>query len=533
MERRSFIAGASAAAILAPNFAANVELPADPFTLGVASGDPTDSGFVLWTRLAPDPLHGGGMPDEVVMVDFEIAVDRNMNAIVRTGQVAAVPEYAHSVHLVVSGLESNQHYWYRFSTGGFSTEPARARTLPGQTDALRTLRLGHLSCQNYVAGQYVAFDDMVGFDLDYVVHLGDYIYETHARNQERSSPIGYDEPITLEQYRNTYGLYKSDPRLQRAHAHCPWLMTWDDHELENGYHGDSPSPADASTSTPEEFIQRKADAYQAWWEHTPVAFPPPVDSNLAVHRSFALGGLAQIHLLDTRQYRTPNPCDFPTFFGPRCDNSFAPETTMLGFDQEAWLDQQLQASTQPWQIIGSPNLIQQWRFQPTNCAWAADNPEAAAVVGIDETNCDVVRLDRFLHEAWDGYPNARARMLESGASALGTAIYLSGGIHSGWVSTMKADFENDDSEVVGVEFVGPSTTSNPQLDQFSPNIIENNEHVKWSSERGVGWTLHVLSASRLITMFRTTTFPATEQSKLETSSGWLTRAGNPVPKQFR
>ena len=124
-------------------------------------------------------------------------------------------------------------------------------------------------------------------------------------------------------------------------------------------------------------------------------------------------------------------------------------------------------------------------------------------------------------------------MLESGASALGTAIYLSGGIHSGWVSTMKADFENDDSEVVGVEFVGPSTTSNPQLDQFSPNIIENNEHVKWSSERGVGWTLHVLSASRLITMFRTTTFPATEQSKLETSSGWLTRAGNPVPKQFR
>ena len=175
MERRSFIAGASAAAILAPNFAANVELPADPFTLGVASGDPTDSGFVLWTRLAPDPLHGGGMPDEVVMVDFEIAVDRNMNAIVRTGQVAAVPEYAHSVHLVVSGLESNQHYWYRFSTGGFSTEPARARTLPSQTDALRTLRLGHLSCQNYVAGQYVAFDDMVGFDLDYVVHLGDYI----------------------------------------------------------------------------------------------------------------------------------------------------------------------------------------------------------------------------------------------------------------------------------------------------------------------------------------------------------------------
>ena len=426
MERRNFIAGASVSVLLPRALAADGTVGVDPFTLGVASGDPTDHGFVLWTRLAPDPLNGGGMPDEPAMVDYEIATDPGMNNIVRTGQITAVPEHAHSVHLIVENLQSNTPYWYRFSAGGFVSGVGRARTLPGRADRVNTIRLGHLSCQNYVAGEYVAFDDMVRFNLDFVVHLGDYIYETHVRNQERPSPIGYEEPITLGEYRNTYGMYKSDARLKKAHAHCPWLMTWDDHEVENGYHGDTPSPPDASTETPEEFLQRKADAYQAWWEHAPVALAPPNDGDLPVHRSFSLGSIADIHLLDTRQYRTPNPCGFDSFFGPRCVASFDPDTTMLGFEQEKWLDQQLANSRAPWQIIGSPNVIQQWRFGPTTCNWVANNPEWAALVGIDEENCDTVQLDMFLHEAWDGFPAARARMLDSSAAARGTSVYLSG-----------------------------------------------------------------------------------------------------------
>lgn len=472
------------------------------------------------------------MPSRPVLVEYEIATDRAMGNVVQTGQVLAQTDHAHSVHLTVEDLRSNTHYWYRFSAGSFSTEPARARTLPSRSDDVETMRLGHLSCQNYVAGQFMALDDMVRFDLDLVVHLGDYIYETHLRDRERSSIIGYDEPITLDEYRNTYAMYKSDERLQKAHAHCPWLMTWDDHELENGYAGDTPSALDVSTATPEEFRKRKADAYKAWWEHTPTALPAPENEDLVVHRSFALGDLADIYLLDTRQYRTPNPCEYDTFFGPRCEASFTSETTMLGGDQERWLDAQLQASSSPWQIIGSPNVVQQWRFGPTTCNWVAANPEVAAAAGLDASNCDTVQLDLFLHEAWDGYPAARARMLSSGASAPGTCVYLSGGIHSGWVSTLKADFEDDSSAVVGVEFVGPATTSNPQVDQFSDNIIANNEHVKWSAERGIGWTYHVLSASRLVTIFRTTTFPATEQSQLERASGWVTSAGNPTPRRW-
>jgi alkaline phosphatase D len=255
------LAGAlSGRALATPPFAGN------PFALGVASGDPLPDGVVLWTRLAPDPLvPGGGMKPEPYGVRFELALDEGFRRIVRRGAVEAIPDEAHSVRAEVDGLRPAHEYFYRFKFGREVSPVGRTRTAPEHGATVNSLRFAFVSCQNFPAGYFTAYADVASDDaIDAVVHLGDYIYEGPASDVRPHAPLR--EIFSLDDYRIRHGQYKTDLDLQAAHAAHPWLVTWDDHEVDNNYAGDESDP----DSPPEEFIARRAAAYRAYWEHMPL-----------------------------------------------------------------------------------------------------------------------------------------------------------------------------------------------------------------------------------------------------------------------
>ena len=222
LDRRGFlqVSGAFGLAGLAarPNLgiARTRSFARDPFSLGVASGDPNSNGFVLWTRLAPDPLNGGGMKPEPVNVGWEVATDESMRKIVQRGETHATADWGHSVHVEVSGLEPNRPYWYRFTTGDAVSPVGRGLTAPKMDAAFDKLRFSFASCQHYETGFYHAYRDMIAQEQDLIIHLGDYIYEGAAATGKVRAHIG-PEINSLDEYRNRYALYKSDEDLKAAH----------------------------------------------------------------------------------------------------------------------------------------------------------------------------------------------------------------------------------------------------------------------------------------------------------------------------
>jgi phosphodiesterase/alkaline phosphatase D-like protein len=269
-----------------------------PFGLGVASGYPTATGVVLWTRLV------GAASLTPTSVTWEVAGDESMRTIVRRGEASAEPEWAHSVHVEAQGLEPDRWYWYRFSAGDAQSPIGRTRTAPVASAQPARLRFGFASCQHYEQGYFNAYRHMVADDPDLMVFLGDYIYESHwGRDLVRShaSP----EPYTLDDYRARYALYKSDPDLQAAHAACPWLMTWDDHEVDNDYADDRPEDGMEKA----QFLERRAAAYRAYYEHMPLPDRMrPKGPDMRIYTTLDWGTLTRFYALDDRQYRSWHAC---------------------------------------------------------------------------------------------------------------------------------------------------------------------------------------------------------------------------------
>ena len=318
---------------------ADVRFTADPFTLGVASGYPSPNDVVLWTRLAPTPLApGGGMPSEVVAVDWEVAADPQFRQIARSGRAYAEPDWAHSVHVEPGGLEAGRPYWYRFTAGGVRSAVGRTATAPARGTTLERLRVAVASCQQYEHGYYTAYGAMVADEPELILHLGDYIYELswgELKVRSHNAP----ECHSLEDYRARYALYKSDPQLKAAHAACPWLLTWDDHEVDNDYAADVSEEDDVS----EWFLARRAAAYRACYEHQPLPRRAlPYGPYLRIHSQRAFGDLVNVLMLDDRQYRSPQACPKPGRRGGNrvsdCAELVTGTRTKLGAQQEAWLD---------------------------------------------------------------------------------------------------------------------------------------------------------------------------------------------------
>ncbi|MEO8256183.1 MAG: alkaline phosphatase D family protein [Acidobacteriota bacterium] len=433
LSRRSFLAGGMALGAVRSGLAqtARPRFQTSPFTLGVASGDPAPDGAVLWTRLAPDPLTGGGMPPAAVDVAWEVARDDRMRQIVRRGTAVARHELAHSVHVEVDGLQENRPYWYRFHAGGVASPIGRTRTLPSAGAAVDRLRFAFASCQHFEFGYFTAYDHLAAEDLDLVFHLGDYIYEG-SRRPDPEIPRQHLDPeaATLDQYRRRYAQYRLDPALQAAHAACPWVVTWDDHEVENNYAG-----ALSSRVVPAgQFLDRRAAAYQAYYEHMPLrrtALPDGPSARL--YRRFAYGSLGTFFVLDTRQYRTDQPCG--DGLAAPCGEMFDPAATMMGAPQRAWLLEGLDRSRARWNII----------------------PQQVMMAGVDFSR-DAGR--RLSMDHWSGYQVERTRFLQFLADRRpGNPVVLTGDVHNHWVNDLKVDFDDPKSPIVGTEFVGTSISS--------------------------------------------------------------------------
>src|SRR5438874_2195640 len=337
----------------------------DPFTLGVASGDPLPAAAGLRTRPAPDPLTGGGMGTAPVDVEWLVARDETMKDVVRSGASAAAPDLAHSVHVEVAGLEPDRVYWYRFRAGGAESPVGRTRTAPAAGTMPQALRFAFASCQNYAQGYYTAHANLAREDLDAVLFLGDYIYEGTARGDIVRDYRKRGWSFTLADYRDRYAQYKTDRDLQAAHAAFPWIVTWDDHEVENNYAGgiNKEDPRNKAA------LAERAAGYQAFYEHMPVRTPRPQGSDLKLYRSLSYGGLATFFVLDTRQYRSPEvplcrePEQTPSGY---CPASLDPARTMLGADQRGWLLDGLRDSTAPWNFVAQSVRYAQQDASPEN-----------------------------------------------------------------------------------------------------------------------------------------------------------------------
>ena len=476
-DRRHFLIAATTA-LAAPRLWARPSFAADPFTLGVASGAPLPDGVVLWTRLAPDPLHGGGLPPEAIEVRWEVARDEGFRDIVLAGKSMAVPQHAHSLHVEVSGLGPARWYWYRFMAGNAVSATGRTRTAPAPGAAVGSLRFAFASCQQYEQGFYAAHRHMAEEELDLVVFLGDYIYESSwGRNLVRKHEGA--EPYTLEQYRNRYACYKSDADLQRCHAAFPWLVTWDDHEVDNDYANDRSEDLDPN------FLVRRTAAYQAYWEHMPLRRrAQPAGSHMQLYGRYDFGGLARFHVLDGRQYRDHQVCPKYGRGGSNvvddlnCPSRLERHRTLLGTKQENWLYDGLSASPARWNIVAQQLLMAQTDRKP--------GPER-----------------QFWSDGWDGYPAARARLLQAIAERKpANPLVIGGDIHFNCVTDLRVDFDDPDDPAVATEFCTTSITSQGPAQARLDALRAENPHLRFANSEKRGYVVIALSDKRCLAQLR-------------------------------
>lgn len=440
----------------APQFSDN------PFKLGVASGDPTPDGVVLWTRLAPDPLNGGGLPpDQAYEVHWRIASDSNMLQEVQSGMAMASPELGHSVHVEVEGLEPGRWYWYEFRAGSEESQRGRTRTADAAGAQLEKLRFAFASCQHYETGYYTAYRHMVAEDLEVVFHLGDYIYEGGPSAEERPRKHNSPEIMTLDDYRNRYALYKMDEDLQAAHAAFPWIVTWDDHEFDNNYAADIPE--EKGPMEHEAFLARRAAAYQVYYETMPLRRSAlPTGPDMTLYRRLSYGNLAQFDVLDTRQYRTDQPCGDGN--KPLCDEVFDPKATMLGEAQERWLFDGLEKSRARWKVVP-----QQVMLAPLD---RVAGPEK--IYSMDKWAAAPAGLSRFLSFLKEG--------------SIDNTVVLTGDIHTNWVCNLPVDINDPGSASVATEFVGTSISSGGNgmdVREDTAKVLSENPFVKFfNAQRG-------------------------------------------------
>ncbi|MCU1808455.1 alkaline phosphatase [Cytobacillus firmus] len=470
IDRRSFLSGAgkiagfSLAQAMAQSLGVgNLKVDAAPkfskypFTLGVASGDPLSDSVVLWTRLAPDPLNGGGMPNHAVPVKWELAADEYFRKVVKHGTEIAVPELAHSVHVEAEGLMPNTVYYYRFKSGNELSPIGKTKTLPPAGAKVSGLSFAFASCQQYEHGLFTAYQHMAKENLDFVIHLGDYIYE-YGPN-EYISPTGNvrhhsgQEIISLEDYRNRHAQYKSDQHLREAHAAFPWVVTWDDHEVENNYAGGIPEKGQSA----EAFIKRRAAAYQAYYEHMPLRLSSmPNGDGMQLYREFSYGSLASFLVLDSRQYRDDQANGDGS--KPHTPESLDPARTLLGKEQEQWVESNLSTSHAHWNV-----LAQQVFFVQRNFGTSAS--------------------PKFSMDAWDGYPAARERLADFAASNnIENLIVLTGDVHASWASNILTDYDDPNAKLIGAEFVGTSITSGgngSDVRADTEKTLAENPHIKF------------------------------------------------------
>lgn len=481
-----------------------------PFQLGIASGEPEPDGFVIWTRLAPDPFEPGyGMLPAPVEVRWEVASDERMQNKVAEGTAIARPELGHAVHVEVAGLEPNRPYFYRFYSGRERSGIGRAKTTPALGQPIENLRFGVAGCQNYEQGFYTAHRHLAAEEADFIFCYGDYIYEYRgdrmrpARGgqvEENVRPHYGQEIYTIEDYRRRYAQYKMDTDLQAAHASAPWFVTWDDHEIDNNWVGD----IDQDDSPASIFALRQQMAMQAYYEHMPLrAASMPLGNRMQIYRQQRFGDLLDLNLLDTRQYRTNQPCD--DRWATVCDGVDDRAAQVLGKQQEDWLFEKLGSSKAQWQVLAQQIMMM----------------DLDRKIGDGEGR----NLD-----SWGGYETPRDRVLAQ-VKELGrdSVIVLTGDEHQNYAGELHLDGQRPAAKPIATEFVSTSITSGGDGEDTRADTLEiqkENECLKWHNAQR-GYVMCDVTRDLWTTEFKTMDYVSTRGGAIKTRKRMAVAAGAP------
>jgi alkaline phosphatase D len=520
ISRRAFLAGLAASGVLtacssnsggsssddstgggaAPEPRPAPELGGDPFTLGVASGDPLPTSVILWTRLVVDGLEpSGGIPDEEIDLVWEVAADDSFDEVVAAGVATATPALGHSVHVDASGLDPDTWYSYRFTVGDYVSPVAATRTLPAADASPDELRFAFASCQSWGDGYYTAWRYLAEDPLDLVVHLGDYIYENGEEDGDvRQAPVG--EAVDLPTYRQLYALYKSDPDLQAAHHRFPFVFTWDDHEVDNDYAADQRQDGEEV----ETFLELRAAAYQAWYEHQPVRIEPPEGPNLEIYQTFDYGTLARFYLLDTRQHRDDQPCSPAggASQGAECGDELDDARSILGPAQEEWLDGQFASTEAQWNVLGSSVMVTPLPFT--------------------ETPPRILNFDQ-----WDGFQAARDRLVTSLIdNEVANPVVICGDVHWSQVSAISQEPADPGAPLLVTELIGTSISSAPSDAEAAAldSLLADIPNVQWVNAHQRGYVRVTVTPDEMVADYRLLDTALEPESDIEDTT-WRIEAG--------
>ncbi|WP_109809155.1 alkaline phosphatase D family protein [Sphingosinithalassobacter portus] len=456
----------------------------DPFSLGVASGDPAANGFVIWTRIAPDPLAEDGLGGAIegLPVQWEVAADPAFRAIVRSGETRTRLALGGAIHIEVDGLQPDRPYWYRFIAQGVNSDTGRAWTAPAAQATPQSVRFTAASCSHWEYGYFAAYRHMAAEeDSRFTLFLGDYIYENAGRMPgDRPGIIrsyGLPEADSLSNYRRRYALHRTDPDLRALHAAAPAIAIWDDHELQNDYSGIwSQEPA----LTPAKFAERRRAAYRAFCENLPMRLSRVLRGDgYRIYRRMRWGDLAQFDMLDGRQFRSPPACiegqdNYHGHMAPiDCADLTDPSRTFLGFTQERWLYDGWANSRAQWNLLVQNLLVAPMLF---------DTP-AGRVIWTD---------------SWNGFGAARQRMIDAMVeTGISNPVTLAGDYHSFWTNNLYRDFNRVDQPPVAAEFVVSSITSSGPPQQFYEAAMPDNPQIRFFDSRERGYMRFDLNRERL------------------------------------
>jgi alkaline phosphatase D len=432
-------------------------------------------------------------------VHYEIYGDAALRRLVMQGEVVTDASRAFSVHVHAQGLAPQRDYWYRFSCGDARSPVGRTRTAPASEAQLRQLRFALASCQNYEHGFYAAHREIAGRELDFVLFVGDYIYEGSSANPEmrrHGAPI----PHTLDGYRARHALYKRDADLQAAHAAHPWILTWDDHEVVNDYAGDR----DPAYTEPALFLRRRAAAYQAYFEHMPLALPPQ-GAAMRIHDRYVWGNLAELWTLDCRQHRSHHACADPAHDSGRGVNGCAeladPARTMLGAEQSRWFSRGLADSRRQWKLFGQSTQM-------------------------SSTALDTAQGRQIWTDGWDGYPEARRQLFQGMVDAgVKDVVALGGDVHRHVAADLRVRPNDPGSAVVASEFVGGSISSRGASQPAMARMRRDNPDIAHARGDERGYALMEVTPEAMQCEFRATAHPVRTDASFYTQARFAVEAG--------
>ncbi len=507
--RRGLLAGGGAV-VVAGLFGRPVRAdgpPADPFTLGVASGDPAPDGFVIWTRLAVTPMSEdgrGGMGERAYQVWWQVGHDERFSRLAASGTTWAEPAWGHSVHVEPTGLEPGREYFYRFGVDRWISPAGRTRTAPAPTSLPTTLGLAFLSCSQYEHGFFTGYRRIAESEPELILHLGDYVYEYAAHTYNAPGGNARDhagpETRTLANYRQRFAQYKLDPDLRAAHAAAPWLAVFDDHEVDNNWAGPVPERPDPA------FAARRTAAMRAYWENMPLrGAQRPHGAALPLHRRVHWGRLATFHLLDTRQHRDDQGCGD----GYRdCPAATDPARSILGAAQESWLLDGYRRSVAVWDVMGQQ-------------------------VFFSQRDRDAGPVKSTSQDAWDGYAACRDRIVRGWREhGVRNAVVLTGDVHAHWAAEVKAGFDDPDSPAAGSELVCSSLTTGgdgADSDPATHPFLAHNRHLRlYNGQRG--YVRGTVTPAAFTADFMTLPYVRRPGAPAQRKAGFVIEDGVPGPQ---